>query len=332
MVRPKLVSGAPSKAPLDACLHDLQQDRPGCLAIVLDISGHAYAKPGILVHVAANGLRAGWVSAGCLEGEVQEAASLSLADGRARLLNLDNRDLSDILFSGAGAGCRGRQLVLMLPLAQLPGVAPILMAYRQHAEPMQLQYQQSGALLLQSGGLRGEWQLPPVILGATADTTDATAWALQWAALPRALILGCGPESEFLLPILNQLGWRMDLVEPRRAWSGLAGLAEKHLKVPPSAEESPCYDAALIMAHHFGNDCAALAALAEWPVLPRYIGLLGPRTRMRDLLETLPASVHTRLAERVEAPAGLPLGGQGAAAIALSLAARLQSLASAAGP
>jgi len=314
--------GAPSKAALDACLQDLGQPQPGALALVLEVAGHAYAKAGTLVHFTAAGRRCGWVSPGCLEGDVLAAADAARADGRVRLLDLDNRDLSDV-FSGSGAGCRGRQRVVVVPLAALPGLRPILASYREHGEALRLSYATPGRLCVRTGALQAEWSLPVDAATAAAET-DGAAWALQLAPLPRALICGAGPESEILLPLLDQLGWRVDLLEPRPAWAACTAQVECLLPVTPT--EGGRYDAVLVMAHHFGADREALAELATWPRLPPYIGLLGPQARRDDLLATLPAQVRTRLRDRVESPAGLTLGGRGAAAIALSLAARLQML------
>jgi xanthine dehydrogenase accessory factor len=316
---PQRAAGASSKAALEAVLADLNRDRPGSLAILLACSGHTYARPGTLMHVDRDGRHRGWISAGCLEGDVLESAAASVADHRSRLLDLDNRDLSDV-FSGSGAGCRGRQQVLVLPLAALPGLRQLLAAYRRFDDPLELRYASDGSLSIEVGSLAANWQLQH-----TGDG-EPQRWMLQLAALPRALVLGCGPESELLLTLLEQLGWRLDLVESRPQWLELGRLAESHLAAIPAAGTAADYRAVLVMAHHFGNDRDALAALAGWPRLPPYIGLLGARTRREDLFATLPSPVRERLAERIESPAGLALAGRGSASIALSLAARLQEL------
>ncbi len=312
--------GASNKAALDACLADLDQAQPGALALVLEVVGHAYAGAGTLVHFSAAGRRCGWVSPGCLEGDVLAAADAAYAEGRVRLLDLDNRDLFDV-FSGAGAGCRGRQRVLVLPLSMLAGLRPILASYRQHDQPLRLRFAASGQLRVQTAELQAAWSLPVEAQVPPADVAGG-AWALQWAPLPKVLICGAGPESDILLPLLDQLGWRVDLVEPRADWANCMARVERLLPATPA--EGGGYDAVLVMAHHFGRDREVLATLAGWPRLPDYIGLLGPERRREDLLATLPGDVRERLHGRLESPAGLPLGGRGAAAIALSLAARLQ--------
>lgn len=315
--------GASGKAALDGCLAALEAGAGGCLGVVLSVRGHAYAGVGTLMYVSAAGERCGWISPGCLEATLHEAAARVQAAGHAELLELDNRDLSDI-FSGSGAGCRGRQSVLMLPLSALPGIAAPLAAHRRLGPALHIAFDAEGTLRLQAGTALGEWRLP-LVREASQDEVIERRWELCLAPLPRVLVCGGGPESALLLELLDQLGWRVDLVESRPAWSALGARAERHLPALPLGDDGQVYDAVLVMAHHFGQDREALLALAGWPKLP-LVGLLGPRQRQQDLLATLPAPTRERLNERLESPAGLYLGGRGPAAIALSLAARLQSL------
>ena len=315
--------GAPNRDALDACIADLAGAAPGALAIVLAIDGRAWAKPGTLVHLARDGSRSGWISAGCLEGELQRALQATIESGTVRLLEIDNRDLSDV-FGGNGAGGRGRQILWLLPLAAMPGLRAVLHAYRHGDAALTLHCAASGELRLACAAQGVRAMLP--IAPRPDDVAADAAWQITWQPLPRVLVLGASPESAVLLPLLTQLGWRIDLHEPRPAWSATHALAERVLPELPVADDPTPYRAVLVMAHHFERDRAALAHLAARSALPQYIGLLGARTRADDLFATLPAKVRSRLAPVLETPAGVPLPGHGAAAIALSLAARLQSL------
>jgi len=78
-----------------------------------------------------------------------------------------------------------------------------------------------------------------------------------------------------------------------------------------------------VMHHHFELDREALAALSARA--PGYLGLLGPSRRRDDLFRVLPAHAREALRACLRSPVGLPLGGQGAEAIALSIAAQLQA-------
>jgi xanthine dehydrogenase accessory factor len=78
------------------------------------------------------------------------------------------------------------------------------------------------------------------------------------------------------------------------------------------------------MHHHFELDREALVALAA-STIP-FVGLLGPVRRREDLFKLLPDATRQALLSRLHSPVGLNLGGQGPEAIALSIAAQLQSL------
>ena len=77
------------------------------------------------------------------------------------------------------------------------------------------------------------------------------------------------------------------------------------------------------MHHNFELDLEALLALSAKP--PPFIGLLGPRRRREDLFRLLPEASRERLRPTLQSPVGIDLGGRGPEAIALSIAAQLQS-------
>jgi len=82
------------------------------------------------------------------------------------------------------------------------------------------------------------------------------------------------------------------------------------------------FDAALAMYHNVALDARALRQLAAAAI--EHDGLLGPPARRDDLLREIGSEASMQLDGRLQAPVGLPLGGEGAEAIALSIAAELQ--------
>jgi xanthine/CO dehydrogenase XdhC/CoxF family maturation factor len=82
------------------------------------------------------------------------------------------------------------------------------------------------------------------------------------------------------------------------------------------------YRAAIVMSHHLETDRKYLAQLAATDI--PYIGLLGPKNRRRRLLDELgPAAAL--LEPRLHGPAGLDIGGDGPASIALSILAEMHA-------
>lgn len=153
------------------------------------------------------------------------------------------------------------------------------------------------------------------------------AWQLEVAPPPSVLVLGAGPESPTLLPLLRALGWVSTLVERRPRWTPMAVLADTAIEQTPETAlaqlSTSAFDAALVMHHHFELDREALAALSSGAI--GFIGLLGPTRRREDLFRVLAPDARDALLPRLRSPVGLDLGGHGPEAIALSIAAQLHA-------
>jgi xanthine dehydrogenase accessory factor len=139
------------------------------------------------------------------------------------------------------------------------------------------------------------------------------------------LVLGAGPETPALLPLLRELGWRVHVAERRVRWRDIALPESAVIDASPaqSLSRASHVDAALVMHHHFELDREALVALAA-SAIP-FIGLLGPSRRQEDLFKLLTPAQRAALQSRLRSPIGIDLGGRGPETIALSIAAQLQS-------
>ncbi len=87
-------------------------------------------------------------------------------------------------------------------------------------------------------------------------------------------------------------------------------------------------DAAVLMTHSYEQDRALLTELLGASAVPGYIGLLGASHRSSLLVSEAAAKLGRSVAEcceRVWAPVGLDLGGEGAEAIALAVIAEVQA-------
>jgi len=80
-----------------------------------------------------------------------------------------------------------------------------------------------------------------------------------------------------------------------------------------------------VMSHHFARDLDYVRALLASDV--RYIGVLGPRARAERMLADMNSSgdlLHGT--ERMFAPVGMDIGGDGPDAIALSIIAEVSAI------
>ena len=285
------------------------------LAVVVATSGSTYRKPGALI-VLSDDAREGWLSGGCLEGELELAGREVLAAGVPRLVGFNTQGDDDLVF-GSASGCRGEIQLLLLPV---DGRSPVVEALRTFGDgnaALALDLGADGSGIATLGVRQWSWKSPRL-------EADVVRWTLRLAPPPRVLLLGAGPETAPFLRHARTLGWRVEVVEQRGRWLDAVRLADRHWSTPPRevAQMAAGYDAAVVMSHHYSNDRAYLAALAEGGI--GFVGLLGPPARRDALLAELGDEVSGRLRSRLHAPVGLRLGGEGPEAIALAIVAELQ--------
>lgn len=290
------------------------------LALVLETEGSTYVAAGALALFDGD-RQTGWLSGGCLEPEIARRAAEAASARRIGWLEIDTRDDEDLL-SGSALGCRGRLRIALLPLRLLPGIDAVFDRWLQGGVALRASVARDGRVSFDCEGTTSQSQADA---DACAWPGQTRAWDIDWRAPPELLLLGAGPETDLLLPLLGSLGWRTTLVERRERWRDRARLADRHLDATPTAAlaQTQGFDAALVMHHNFELDREALESLA--PSAIGFIGLLGPVRRREDLFKLLAPAQREALRPRLHSPVGLDLGGRGAEAIALSIAAQLQA-------
>jgi xanthine dehydrogenase accessory factor len=308
---------------IDAALRGIRAGERAALAIVLETEGSTYAGTGAMAVFGEDG-HVGWLSGGCLEPEIERCASAAASSGAIGWLEIDTR-ADESLLSGSAVGCRGRLRMALLPLHELAGIEPVLERWLLgHAHAM-LEVSADGVVRMEASTLHREWSLH-----AQPVAWPAQRWSVSIPRPPDVLILGAGPESATLVPLLRELGWRVRVAERRPRWRDDAALARLRnaamlLDATPrdALVQAGDVDAVLVMHHHFELDREALDALAA-STIP-FIGLLGPVRRQEDLFKLLRPEQRAALQPRLRSPVGIDLGGRGPETIALSIAAQMQA-------
>jgi xanthine dehydrogenase accessory factor len=120
------------------------------------------------------------------------------------------------------------------------------------------------------------------------------------------LVVGDGPVGEALVPMAEQLGWRTTVAAT----------------LPEVAAALPSVRAVVVTSHDDAVDAAAIGAALDADV--DYLGAMGSRGRQARRREWLLAHgvAEERLAQ-VRGPAGLDIGADTPAEIALSILAEL---------
>lgn len=145
-------------------------------------------------------------------------------------------------------------------------------------------------------------------------------------------IFGGAHDAVPLLSLAKAIGWSVTVCEPHAQLTTRERfrVADQHLVGPLeqaiAALDGCARPAAVVMAHHYERDLAALNALVRSRA--PYIGVLGARTRAARLLTDVESggfALDERTKQRLHAPVGLAIGAESPQEIALSIVAEIQA-------
>ena len=351
------------RAIVDALASTAAAGTPIVLATVVRVTGSSYGGVGTRMVIRVDGSTVGIVSGGCLETDLAEQAKRVHEDGKARVVTYDTRADDDAAW-GLGLGCNGLIDVLLEPMLPVyAGAFAVLLeeALDQTATTVLATVTQSsndaegivGAHALLTGEAietTGDWGDRTVLMLARADFEEALAsgrrglvkeyGAVQIAfevvnPTVRLVICGSGPDVIPLVRFGTELGWTLTVVDHRP-------IEHAHAERFPGARVVECAEpvnlaesvaltpqtAAVVMSHHFARDLDYVRALLASDVA--YIGVLGPRARAERMLADInTAGDAPQRTERMFAPVGMDIGGDGPDAIALSVIAEVSAVLSA---
>jgi xanthine/CO dehydrogenase XdhC/CoxF family maturation factor len=160
---------------------------------------------------------------------------------------------------------------------------------------------------------------------------------------PHLFVFGSAHDSVALVSFAQALGFGVSVCSERALDRAARErfLGSERVLIGPVGEAMAALERcacplAMVMAHHYERDRAAILALASSSA--RYIGVLGPAHRTRRMLGDLlatgalsPAAAESLQGARLHAPAGLDLGSRTPAEVALSILAEIQSVLNATG-
>ena len=151
------------------------------------------------------------------------------------------------------------------------------------------------------------------------------------------LICGAGYDAIPLARLGKELGWRVRVVDGRKAYTvpeRFPGVDELVHCPPPQFAARIAVEpgeAAMVMTHNFLHDREVLRALLGSEA--GYIGVLGPRKRTDRLLEELASEggedqpmLGKRSLRRLHGPAGLDIGAEAPEQIALAIVAEIEAV------
>ncbi|CAM4386499.1 XdhC family protein [Paenibacillus tarimensis] len=311
------------------CAAGLQQ--PAVMATIVRAVGHSYRKEGASMLLLQGGSRAGSISPGCLEQDLQERVQTILAAGKPCHVVYNMDPVEDALW-GEAVGCGGALTVLLEPVAGelhsrlqrafdvVSKGVPVRLMRRSSEQAGDICY----SLAIGGPALRNS----PADLGRGGGVTQGMPLLdTLWMPKERLIIFGGGEDTVPVSEAAVRIGfrvitadWREGVLQARRA-RGEEVIAGSARDIVLALEIRPT-DYILICSHNLARDKEMLAEVLKRN--PQYIGLLGSAKRVGLLLDGLMVRHQV-----IHAPVGLLIGAEGAEEIAVSIAAELVSVRSA---
>lgn len=324
-----------------------RQGAAQALVTLVHAEGSSYRRPGAHLLIGPSGDYAGTISGGCLETEVVRKAVWMIRGGAIveRYSTLFD-DTADIPF---GLGCGGIVDLLLEP-AETPECTAFVEAMEASLSGAEFHIatwlpKNGKALARAVFTARGKLTFASASLSpAEHATLQATNWQpgllspdespiyCETLSPPQRLfVLGAGDDAKPVVTMGAQLGWRVTVAEGRPQLTRPERFpdAERVFTTASIADLGlTTSDAVVIMTHSYEQDRSLLTGLLGALEVPGYIGLLGASHRSSLLLSEAAAALGVSVSaccDRVWAPVGLDLGGDGAEAIALAVIAEVHA-------
>ena len=334
------------------------------LATVVDVQGSGYRLPGARMLMLEDGETYGMISGGCLESDVLERAKKVVKSGRSEVFVYDTTNEENSVFS-LNMGCRGVIRILLESVGPDNSLLNNLQRVRDDRNDFttatlisadaKLNAEPGGRIFyIADGGFTFD-KLPAFLEKSESLRDECTRFhngdadyqirklttpegnfefAFESISPPvRILLFGAGADAVPLARTASNLGWQLSVFDHRPAFLTRERFADADRLVLTNREEAiepPVADArtvAVVMTHNYERDLRILPALLRSDV--EYIAVLGPKRRTDQILGEMSAdgvsSSRQQLA-RIYAPAGLDIGADTPEAIALSIAAEIQTV------
>jgi xanthine dehydrogenase accessory factor len=343
--------------------NQIPADQQVALATVVHTSGSVYRRSGARLLITEAGRCVGVISGGCLENDVIEQAQSVLATGNPKFVVYDAITDENLLW-GLGLGCKGRVQILIEPLRsshnsfhnpltlisdclsdRQTGVLATVFCTEGLATPIA-----SHLMLYPNSDIVHNLRDALLVDRLSADTYHAfqsrqstvihydfpTGSADLWIEVIQPpipiLIFGAGQDAIPVAQFSKALGWHVTVVDHRLAYANRDRFPmADQIKIirPENGLGTLPIDsrtAVVVMTHDYFNDRELLKSILPSPV--RYLGLLGPKHRTKQLLEDLNSEglVVPSHQSHFYAPVGLDIGAETPEAIALSIVAEIQAV------
>lgn len=299
---------------LDAAEAMAARGEPMALATVVATHGSTYRRAGARLLIPAEGEPIGNISGGCLEGDVARIGRDVIASGEPRTVEFDMTADDDAVW-GYGLGCNGAIELFVEPTGGALESVAALRSGQGSCLVIPLTGADAGLHLLEADGAAAA-----ALRDGRARVEEVHGERVYYEPLLpplRLLICGAGHDAIPLARQAVELGWRVVVVDVRKAlltverFRASVEFANPDPEAAASALSPDERTAVILMSHNYLRDIAYLRSFLPAPLA--YLGVLGPRGRTEQMLAEIgqPAAI-----DRLFAPAGLDIGAEGADEVA----------------
>ncbi|NID16942.1 XdhC family protein [Luteibacter yeojuensis] len=278
------------------------------LATLVTVQGPSPRPVGSEMAIAADGTVAGYVSGGCVEAAVAGEAALALAEGRPRLLDYGvGSDVVDIQLS-----CGGRIGIFVRELREPSAYVHALGAARRERRTV--------TSLVDAA--TGDWRI-----GDGAQAGDDATYAVVHRPPLRLVAVGGDPVTLAVARLAPLVGVDVVLLRPHGPASPppdttLAAYDARSLPVALADLVLDDRTAVYSLSHDAEVDHLVAAHALDSPAFA--VGVLGSRNKIGARIQRLrDHGVDEDALDRLQLPAGLPIGAQTPHGIALSILAQI---------
>jgi len=296
------------------------------LATVVDLEGSSYRKPGVRMLLNEHREAVGAVSGGCVEKDILHQAQSVFRSGKAKMMTYDGR---------YRIGCEGLLYILLEPmvlsekhLKAMNGSFRDRRSFKAETFyfPEPGEYEGIGSRLIFEG------ETIPIYPAFQGDKLeDPSLFTQSYPPVFQLYIFGAEHDAVKLCQAAHQLGWEVTIVaspdedKSKDFFPGASRLIIPSFdKIDTSVLDKQT--AVVVMSHSLHKDVQYMIALKD--AKPAYLGLLGPAHRRERILSEFlnycpDASVE--FLDQIHGPAGINLGAESAAEIAVSILAEILS-------
>jgi len=290
------------------------------IAVVIRTWGSSPRQPGSLMLIREDGLLAGSVSGGCVEGAVKEAACQSLSDGKCQRLDFG---VADETAWQVGLSCGGEVSVWICPYqAMQDGLLEDVSTRLSQRQSVHLYCD-----LTDAGGLFGASPDDHDPYHDNAILPDGSSFQFTLKPMPRLYLIGAVHISQHLAPMAMAAGYEVTVIDPRQdfanpdRFAGVEVIPSWPDEVLNQADYPLDENTALVtLTHDPKIDDAALVIALAAPMF--HLAALGSRrTHSKRCMRLRQAGYDDAAISRIEGPAGLDIHANTAAEIAVSILA-----------